>query len=542
MIKLPSLSVKIPIPKKIVHAISSFAQKNDYAFLLVILTALASFTYLIYLENGLGLSYNDARSHLDIGRRVVEGLKPGFAQLGSVWLPLPHLLMVPTIWNDFMWHSGLAGAIQSIFSYIATSLIIYYYLKRIGVKLIPRLVGLAVFAFNMNILYLQSTAMTELLLLATMTAGCFEFLKWFQEKSLSSLVRMAFFVMLSTLIRYDGWFLFLTIAATLTGWMFVKKNYKTSEGYFLFYSTLAGFGIVLWFLWNLVIFKDPFYFAFGPYSAHSQQLQLEDAGVLVTKGDILFSMKVYMYALAYNSGAIFLILGLIGAVIFFKDKKRAAGEKIAALALFAPLLFNIIALYLGHSVLFIQGLSGNTWFNVRYGVMMVPSVAIFIGYLIHKAGYLKYAFIGVVLLISFIAFNTQDAVTIDDARVGSSQKNVSEVSGWLATNAKDREGFVLISAASHDAIIFSSGLPMKKFIHEGTGAYWDSAVLNPDRWARWIVMRTNDDNDLTFKSIKTTPGFKRFKKVESYPFADIYELDEKYLKDLITEPVLGKQR
>src|SRR4051794_12114306 len=64
-------------------------------------------SFIIYYFNGLGLAYNDARSHLDIGRRVVEGLKPGFAQLGSVWLPLPHLLMVPTIWSDFMWHTGL---------------------------------------------------------------------------------------------------------------------------------------------------------------------------------------------------------------------------------------------------------------------------------------------------------------------------------------------------------------------------------------------------------------------------------------------------
>lgn len=40
------------------------------------------------------------------------------------------------------------------------------------------------------------------------------------------------------------------------------------------------------------------------------------------------------------------------------------------------------------------------------------------------------------------------------------------------------KGFVLISAASHDAIIFSSGLPMKKCIHKGTGTY---NVLVPTR-------------------------------------------------------------
>src|SRR3989337_266416 len=132
-------------------------------FLRLIFTSLVVLSvvyYLRFLQNGLGLAYNDARSHLDIGRRVVEGLKPGLAQLGSVWLLLPHLLMVPTVWNDFMWHSGLAGALQSMASFVATALLIYLFLKKLGVGMVGRLFGVAVFVANLNILYLQSTAMT----------------------------------------------------------------------------------------------------------------------------------------------------------------------------------------------------------------------------------------------------------------------------------------------------------------------------------------------------------------------------------------------
>ena len=101
---------------------------------------------------------------------------------------------------------------------------------------------------------------------------------------------------------------------------------------------------------------------------------------------------------------------------------------------------------------------------------------------------------------------------------------------------------MLISAASHDAIIFSSGLPMKKFIHEGTGKYWESAIATPDHWVRWIIMRTNDNNDQTFRLIKKSIGLKYYKKIKSYPFADIYELDSSKLNTLITEPILGKQK
>jgi len=150
----PSLSIKNTVFTKLQIYAEKFALIGTFLFL----TALSINYYIIYYVNKLGLSYNDARSHLDIGRRVVEGLKTGVAQLGSVWLPLPHLLMIPTIWNDFMWHSGLAGALQSMISFVITGLLIYFFLRKVGAGLLGGIVGVLTFALNMNILYMQSTA------------------------------------------------------------------------------------------------------------------------------------------------------------------------------------------------------------------------------------------------------------------------------------------------------------------------------------------------------------------------------------------------
>ncbi|MBI4080857.1 MAG: hypothetical protein HY430_03760 [Candidatus Levybacteria bacterium] len=533
-------ALELVIPNK--NMFFKFFERHITIILLFVLTAISTYAYVYYLQNGLGLSYNDARSHLDIGRRVVEGLKPGLAQLGSVWLPLPHLLMVPTIWNDFMWHSGLAGALQSMISFVATALLIALFLKRLGVNLLGQLVGVFVFVANINILYLQSTAMTELLLIMTMTAGVYELVMWHKTNNILNLIKSSFWIMLSTLNRYDGWFLFLVAMGLVFLQTWKKKGYKTAEGVVLLFATLGGLGIMLWLLWNQVIFKDALYFAFGPYSARAQQLQLDEAGVLASKGDILLSLKIYFYALAYNSTLFIFILGTFGAILMWLDKKLSQEVRIATLALWAPFAFNILALFLGFSVLFVQGISGNTWFNVRYGVMMMPSLAIFIGYLVYRIVPLRPVIIGLILFVTFFMFRSADAVTIDDARVGSSQKNVTEVSGWLNKYAKDEKGFILISAASHDAIIFSSGLPMGKFIHEGTGAYWESATTAPDRWARWIVMRTNDNNDSSFKLVSKTSGYKLYNLVAKYPFADIYELKEEYIKNLQTDAVYKNQR
>lgn len=516
--------------------------------LIVIIASVVSVAmFRMYYNNHLGLAYNDSRSHLDIGRRVVEGLKPGLAQLGSVWLPLPHILMVPTIWNDFFWHSGLSGAIQSMLSFVFTCYLIYRILGKLGVGTEGRVFGALVFALNLNILYLQSTAMTELLLIATMTAAVYELINFHESESILAIVKTSIWVMLSTLIRYDGWFLFFVSALLIVVHVLrhkdtIGKKLQKAEGMFILFCTLSGFGIFLWLLWNAAIFKDPLYFAFGPYSAHAQQDQLDKAGVLLTKKNWWLSLSTYWYAMVYNTGAFQVILGILSGSVLFLDKKIPSKLRLAAAALLAPFFFNILALYLGHSVLFVQNINGDTWFNVRYGVMMIPSFAIFLGYIVDRFKSYKYYLMGILIFISVFSLLNRDAVTIDDGRVGSSQKNVTEVASWLEKNAKKTPGFILISAASHDAIIFSSNLPMKKFIHEGTGAYWTSATESPDRWARWIVMRTNDENDQTFRLVNKTGALWKYQLVDSYPFADIYQLKDDYLDILQTEAVLPKQR
>ncbi len=532
------INIRLATINTLLHILRKYA----FAFVLIGLSVVSVLSFNSYLSSGLGLSYNDARSHLDIGRRVVEGLKPGLAQLGSVWLPLNHMLMVPLIWNDWMWHSGLAGAIQNMIGFVITGLVIFRLLERLSVGLLGKLVAVIVFAANINILYLQSTAMTELLLLATMTVGVYELVLWHENDNVLHLVKSAFWIMLATLTRYDGWFLLAHAAVLVIIQTWRKKGAKAVDGMFVLFCTLGALGIVLWVLWNQMIFKDPLYFALGPFSAHAQQQQMKEAGVLFTEHNLYLSIKTYFYAMFFNTYTFPTLLGFLGFFIFIFDTRISKHIRLAITAFWSPLFFNILALYLGFSVLFVQGIAGDTWFNVRYGIMLAPTIAFFIGYLIDRAGNLRWILVGLIAVVIFFAFVNQDSVSIDDARVGSSQKNVSEVSGYLEKHAKNQKGFVLISAASHDAIIFSSNLPMKRFIHEGTGLYWENALALPDRWAKWIVMRTYDDNDLTWKGVSKSIGFQYYNKVAAYPFADVYELQASMSAKLNTEATLGKQK
>src|SRR5882757_7785416 len=78
--------------------------------------SIASFFF--YLQKSELLLYGDAVAHINIARRVFDSRTPGLLQLGTVWLPLPHLLMIPFLLSDWMWKTGVGGSIPSLIAYV----------------------------------------------------------------------------------------------------------------------------------------------------------------------------------------------------------------------------------------------------------------------------------------------------------------------------------------------------------------------------------------------------------------------------------------
>src|SRR5690349_22486346 len=68
------------------------------------------FSFLFYFQHGQVLLYGDAVAHMNIARRVFDSKTPGLLQLGTVWLPLPHLVMIPFLFSDEIWRRGVGGS------------------------------------------------------------------------------------------------------------------------------------------------------------------------------------------------------------------------------------------------------------------------------------------------------------------------------------------------------------------------------------------------------------------------------------------------
>lgn len=487
----------------------------------VILVLVSILAWAFYYQQDLTLAYNDARSHLNIARRIVDSLQPGIAQIGSVWLPLYHILEIPFIWNDFLWRSGIAGSVVSMASYVLGGIYLIKITRELSFDIKASIVTLAIYMLNPNLLFMQTTPMTESLLIFLSVASVYYLLRWVKRFALTDLVASAIFVFLSTLTRYDGWFLLAFAFVTVGVVAYKKKGYAFAEGHLLLFGTLAGFGVFLWFLWNLMIFGDPLYFVLGPFSAKSQQDILLAEGLLFTKGNPVYSIFIYLLAVLQNVGVWVLILSILGTWLLVTSKKYDWSTKLVVSLLCVPIVFNIFSLIAGHSVIHLPELEPFTWFNDRYGLMVLPAIAIAGGFVaLNRLG----AFTIVTVLIAlqlFIFYFTNNIITIQDGVRGASGQFLDEASAWIGENVDD--GLVLVAASSNDAMLFKSGLQLKQFITEGARVHWDISMEDPSVHAKWIVMHKGD---LVYNNMVTNEIFlENYKLVYRDDFTYIYLLD-----------------
>src|SRR6266436_3276084 len=96
--------------------------RRDYLLLFLLSAAMSTLALVFYFRHHAIFLYGDAVAHINIARRVFDSRTPGLFQLGTVWLPLPHVLDIPFIVNDRLWQTGLGASVPSMIAYVAGTL------------------------------------------------------------------------------------------------------------------------------------------------------------------------------------------------------------------------------------------------------------------------------------------------------------------------------------------------------------------------------------------------------------------------------------
>jgi hypothetical protein len=518
----------IPPAQKVRSIVKRALPQDRWLLATFLLACAASITSVIYFfVNNQILLMNDSYSHMLIARRVIDNVTPGVTQFGGIWLPLPHILMLPFIWNNYLWFTGLAGSFSTMPCYVISAVYLFLAARRLTHNSRASFIGTLVFILNPNILYLQTTPLSELVLIAGLTVASYYFLAWAQDGKTNSLVVSAASTFLATLSRYDAWplfFLFLLLIV-LIGWL-KRQKWQKIEAHLIIFCILGGLGIALWFLWCQMIYGDLLYFQHSAFSSQAQQKSLPaqlaylHTKILIDLYSPWQSLRAYTLDSLYNLGLLTFILAVLGVIVFFL--RRITPEMLAAAAFLIPFPFYVFSLFMGQAVIFVPGAApihaplNITFYNVRYGVEVVAPAALFTSFLASRGlSWLRILALNlrrtlfqcilvIVILLQTVFTIHGGIITLQDSLYGLDCASTHPVVVYLVQHYQG--GRILEDLFTSKATSLESdvGLDFKNIIYEGSGSLWKQALHDPATVADWILVNPRVSNDFVAQSINVT--------------------------------------
>ena len=435
-----------------------------------------------FYQTGATLYSGDAEAHLNIARRVVESRTPGWAQLGTTWLPLPHLLMTPLVRNDYLWSTGLAGAITSAFCMCIACTFLFSALRRLMHSDVAAVTGTALFLLNPNSLYLGVVPMTEPVFFASLFGLLYFSVRFAETHGFGALLGAAVSACAGTLTRYEAWFL-LPFAALFIWWNARPRRWSS----LIIFCAIAGAGPVLWLAHNWWFFDDPLYFYRGPWSPRAIQGGRPYPG----RGDWQVATQYFVAAGQLVAGWPALAIGAAGSLL-------AVTRRVwwPVFLLILPPAFYILSMHSsGGTPMHVPQLEPHGWYNIRYAMVLLPLVALG-GAAFARFGKVAAAMVLIIAFAPLAAHWNDHSITWQEAEINSRGRRA-----WTAQAVE----FLKMAAGPHEtfftsfndmtAIYRRRGIPLSDTLTGDNNPQFTMASSRPDLflWEDWAIVMGGDE-------------------------------------------------
>jgi hypothetical protein len=494
--------------------------------------ALAAFasviSFLIYFRNGDILLYGDAVAHINIARRVFDSRTPGLLQLGTVWLPLPHLLMIPFLISKSAWQTGVGGSFPSMVAYVFSVAGIFRLVRGAlaasgrtqQTASVTAWFAAGIYGLNPNLLYLQSTAMTETLYLALFIWAVVyfsEFQRAASRQEWSSAAKRSLWkcggcLVAACLARYDGWFLAACIAGAVivTGWRSgAQGTWRTVSTFVL----LAAAGPLLWFAYNGIVYRNGLEFANGPYSARAIEQRNAVAGNSPHPGTHnlpvagLYFLKAAEFSVAEGTlQRLWLFLAAVGLLPVMLDRRLGA-----LLLLWAPLPFYMLSVSYAGVPIYTPAWWPHSLYNLRYGVQLLPALTVFLALAVQfmvsmapsRYGKSVFALLGAgVVIVSYVSVWKAQPACYREASVNSRTRLQLERALAEQLKGLPPRASLLMYLGEHVGALQDAGIPLDQTINEGNHrvwkqpsdpeGLWEHSLADPARYADFAIAFEGD--------------------------------------------------
>ncbi len=497
--------------------------RTRLAFILVPLSVMAVLFY--YAKQEL-LLYGDAIAHVNIARGVVDNRHPAewFSQLGTVWLPLQHIAMLPFVWNQLLWRSGIAGAIPGMVAYVFGALGIFRLVNGRAPEIVAY-IATGIYALNPNLLYMQSTAMNEPIFLAffiwtlvyldDFLCNCFPNLDvpigTARIKPNIALEACGITLAAGAFTRYDGWFVGTAVGVLVVFAVAVWWRRTTDIGQqramaksLIKFLLVNAFVPVSWLIYNYHVSGHALDFLDGPYSAKAIAIRTTPHGVPTYPGqNHIFTAALYFLKSAkLNMGAVFwgqllFIAALAGTVVAVSRFRRYG----IFLLLWSPLSFYALSIAYGSVPIFMPVWYPYSYYNVRYGLELLPVFTVFIallaGFLFEKTnGPIFKALIPTILVaavaVGYLSAYREIPITLQEAQTNSRDRVPLEraLGSYLA--ALPHPATLLMYESGHVGALQQAGIPLRQVISEWAHPDWEGALIDPPGDADYVIACEGD--------------------------------------------------
>ena len=479
---------------------SSHSWRDGWRIAVVVLVAgFGASLYLYHKDAFALLYYGDSVSHSVAARKLFDWTNPGLQQLGTVWLPLPHFILLPFVVSKFLFVSGFSGALVGVTSLACASALLYNMLRKSfpGAGKFLAAAGVLLFALNPNVMYLALTPMSEGPFLLFFTCAAYSFQRWrSRPDSFNYLAWCSLFTALLTLTRYEGWFIppFLFGLAVIDA--AAERTPLRKRLLMIGASVCSGLGLLLWILYNGLRYGNFFEFAGAKYYSAAVQM-MGRADVAPLYHHPLRVLSFYLLMAERIFGKPLLAVALLGLVAVAMKKRH--DRMSLALFLLLPPLFTMTALFLGTA-----GMS--EWLNSRYLILLAAALSYLCVSLLEAvaetpfrfAPILAFAFAAGVMWFPFSRPFFADVTTFNEGRNGFNyRQNPSAVQTGLALkNAYDGGGIVILTGSAQEhRIMITSGIDLKEFDELIASSEGKVAYERPWLTGKWVVIGKEPDSD-----------------------------------------------
>ncbi len=526
------------------------------------------------------LLYGDAVAHINIARRVIDNRSwlSSFFQFGTVWLPLQHLAMLPFVWNNRLWQTGIAGSIPSLIAYVLGGMGIFRLVNGMTPtlrqqkaqngapesptlrqqqaqngapesptlrqrqaqngapesptlrqqqaqngapepSLVPAFVATAIYAFNPNLLYMQATAMNEPIYIAffiwalvylqeMLRADAVEDREQTRERALE---HCGICLAGGAWTRYDGWFtgaaIGVIVVVVVARWW--RRETEAARRRVLAKSLIEFLLLnalipVFWLAYNHRVSGGAMDWANGPYSAKAITARTTPPGAPLYPGEDrpVAAAQYFLKAAQLNMGnaawgRAMLALALLGTAAAF----WRFGLYKVSLLLWLPLIFYSLSIAYGSIPIFVPTWWPFSYYNVRYGLELLPAFAVFpvlLGTVV--AEWLKsrrrqagaWALLIAYVTGSYLTAWAMAPITLREARANSRTRIAMEDGLATFLSHIPKSATILMYEGSHVGALQRAGIPLKNVISEVSHPDWEWALLEPAQRADYIVAFNGD--------------------------------------------------